>query len=113
MQLSLYLFLLVLLLVVLKLALTHLKLLNSIEFYRKQGITIMPGADRPLIGNLLEYSAYDEEAKNHDGPMPNYHDVIRKRFIKDDYKDDKATFINIFGNDILFIHDAEMVQDIF
>ena len=33
----------------------HIKALRTISFYRKQGVTILPGASRFIIGNMVEF----------------------------------------------------------
>ena len=33
----------------------HIKALRTISFYRKQGVTILPGATRFIIGNMTEF----------------------------------------------------------
>ena len=44
---------------------------STIKFYEKQGVTVIPGAYRPILGNLLEFVKYDatvrqsEESMNH------------------------------------------------
>ena len=45
------------------------KLYSSINFYKAQGVTILPGAGRPFLGNLIDYAQYAKEAKVCDEPL--------------------------------------------
>jgi len=42
---------------------------RTINFYRRQGVTIMPGAERPFIGNVPEFAKFDRIAKSSDKPL--------------------------------------------
>ena len=44
------------------------KINKAIDFYRKQGITVLAGAHRPILGNLPELGGYGEYVDNNDGP---------------------------------------------
>ena len=45
------------------------KLWYKIYFYKKQGVTILPGCWRPIIGNLLELSKYHDFASKSEDPL--------------------------------------------
>ena len=47
----------------------YYKQYTTIKHYEKQGVTIVPGAYRPMIGNLLEFAKYDAMMKQSEEPM--------------------------------------------
>ena len=46
------------------------KLFKTINFYKAQGVRIMPGARRPLLGNLVEFSSYPEACDQSEEALP-------------------------------------------
>ena len=46
------------------------KLYSTINFYKAQGVTILPRAGIPFLGNLIDYIDYEAEAKVSDEPLP-------------------------------------------
>ena len=90
-----------------------------IYFYKKQGVTIFPGAWRPLIGNLPELANYETVSKQSDEPLifP-WSWLLQYYFDAEDpttclYENHKAVVYNAFGKPIINIISAECVQDIF
>ena len=42
---------------------------KTINFYKKQGVSILPGASRPLLGNVLEFVKYAKASNASDEPL--------------------------------------------
>ena len=77
----------------------------------------MPGANIPVIGNLLNLLPYFEEIKTSNGPLKNdfiwlFEQEITENGVYDSDKN-KALVITLFCENLLVICDPNMVQDIF
>ena len=46
------------------------KVQKTLKFYEAQGVRIMPGAYRPFLGNLIEFSAYLKAVDASDIALP-------------------------------------------
>ena len=44
----------------------------TINYYKRQGVTILPGATRPLIGNIADFLTYKEQVKASKYPLPHF-----------------------------------------
>ena len=73
----------------------------------------MPGAYRPLIGNLPELNTYEKEAMKSDEPLAFPLQFLIEYFVGSNYEDHKAVLMNLFGKPLLFITDPDSAQDIF
>ena len=40
----------------------HIKALQAIRYYRAQGVTILPGASRFILGNMIEFMCREQAA---------------------------------------------------
>ena len=73
----------------------------------------MPGAWRPLIGNLPEIAKYDQ-FRGEDEPLPIVFQWIMKYWIDQEdrtslkYENHKAVAVNFFGDLILLINDKDI-----
>ena len=73
----------------------------------------MPGAYRPLIGNLPELSHYETVSSKSEEPLAFPFTFLFEHFIGKNYEDHKAFLVNIFGKPLLFITNPESALDIF
>ena len=95
------------------------KILYKIYFYKKQGVTIMPGCWRPIIGNLLELGQYHEFAARSEDPLTISLVWMTQHFIEPgnqdgyDYTRHKAILMNIWGDLVLQVNCPEMAQDVY
>ena len=86
----------------------------KLYYYKSQGVTITPGAWRPLIGNLPELSKYDELRGTTDEPLPIIFKWLMAYWIDQDdrttvrYENHKAIAVNFFGELILLINDKDI-----
>ena len=90
------------------------KMQKTIAFYKSQGVTIVPGADRPVVGNLADGKEHANECKNSEDALPTFFKWLHntkldpevKNHIK--YEKHRALLHNIMGRPILSINDAKM-----
>ena len=87
-----------------------------INFYKKQGIAVLPGADT-LIGNTKQFEAYTEALKASNGPLCHSFNWVIEQHIGENglfnSEKNKAIVTNIFGNVLIHICDPAMAQDVF
>jgi len=73
----------------------------AINFYKAQGVTVVPGTERPFLGNLVEYGKYDKEAKLSEEPLPGRSMWLFNKMLDDGtgYKPEehKVILLNLFG----------------
>ena len=85
--------------------------------YKKEGVTILKGADRFLIGNSGEFEIYDKICVESTVPVDNPINWLVQRQLSDngvyDSKKDKALLWSVMNVQVLGIVDPDMVQDIF
>ena len=90
---------------------------KMISYYEKQGVTILPGARRPYIGNFVEMGAYFKAAKKSQEPLVTSAKWMFDHFIGSDKKTGPGCFkpeehpcvlCNVFFP-ILSINDPDMV----
>ena len=96
------------------------KVQRSVHFYKKQGVTILPGVTRPYIGNMLEtVTAYYKAAAESDEPLPCLPFWEFKTALAPETEFEffperhKATLAFLRGKPMLLICDPDIVQDIF
>ena len=86
---------------------------SKLYYYKRQGVTILPGAWRPLIGNLPELAAYDN-FRDASEPLPIIFKWILAHFIDPEdrtsfrVENHKAVLINIFGKLVMIIPDKDI-----
>ena len=89
------------------------KLRRTISFYKAQGVTILPGSERPFIGNAKDMSKFLTVAKSSDEPLPNIFTWVIQTLLggKQDFKpeDHKVILLNSFGTSRLIISDPLIV----
>ena len=88
------------------------KLYSTINFYKAQGITILPGATRPLIGNVADIAKFNKAlAENNKEPLGNFLKWLLENLLepenKNGYKSEnyKAVLWNRFGKPVLSVTD--------
>ena len=89
----------------------------KIYYYKKQGVTILPGAWRPLIGNLPELATYDKYREAEEPNPPVFSWVLTHYLANDDdtgfrVENHKAILVNFFGKLVIIITDKDIAQDI-
>ena len=90
----------------------------KIYYYKKQGVTIFPGAWRPLIGNLPELALYDKYREAEE-PLPIVFKWVLHHFLANDddngfkVENHKAILLNFFGKLVIIIPDKDIAHDIF
>ena len=83
------------------------KLWYKIYLYKKQGITLMPGCTRPIIGNLPELFQYRKIASKSKYPLQTPFVWMTQHFIEPEnssgikFENHKAVVFNVWGNLIL------------
>ena len=96
----------------------HVKALNGIKFYAKQGIMICPKADRFIVGNQPDFIKIFGERNASPTPMKGilgvYLDKLpgceSKGFTANEYP---VLVMNIFGRIEVTVSDPDMVYDLF
>ena len=79
----------------------------------------MPGAWRPIIGNLPEMAHYEAVATQSDEPLPTFFRWYLEYYIDPEdrtttkYENHKAVLINIWGKPLLSITNPETAHDVF
>ena len=98
----------------------YVYLLNkTLKFYSDQGVRVMPGATRPLIGNLIEFGGHPEAAEKSEKPIPIIYKWAESVYFDPempkgfDYEKNPAYIFNFFGNTCLSIFDPAIVQELF
>ena len=93
------------------------KLRVTINFYKAQGVTILPGTERPFLGNLVEYGQYEKESKVSEEPLPTRTMWVYSKLLDNGtgYKPEehKITLMNLFGTARLSFQDPVIVQELF
>ena len=95
------------------------KLNVFVKFYKDQGCRILPGAERPFLGNLIELGGYQEAADKSEDALPVPIRWAEMKFMDPDQPDRFAGetspgyIYNIFGKPMLCIYDPEVVQELF
>ena len=87
------------------------------KHYRSEGVTILKGADRLIIGNSGEFEIYDKICVESAVPVENPINWLVQRQLSDngvyDSTKDKALLWSVMNVQVLGILDPDMVQDIF
>ena len=79
----------------------------------------MPGAWKPVIGNMPRLAQYDIVSAESEEPLPVVFRWMIERYIDPDeprackYENYKAVLMNIFGKPLIFINDPAMAHDVF
>jgi hypothetical protein len=88
------------------------KISATVKFYRKQGVTIIPGAELSLIGNAKQVGEFKEALKNTDKPLSDPCQwMIKQKYSENgvfDSKKHKVILNNFLGSLTLNICDPEM-----
>ena len=72
---------------------------RTIEFYREQGVTILPGAERPLIGNMPNFRKMAQKVQASKEPVQDrilwlLNEIYEGSFRPEEHK---AIMMNVFG----------------
>ena len=77
------------------------KLRVAINFYKAQGVSVLPGTQRPFLGNLVEYGQYEKEAKVSVEPLPTRTMWLFEKMLDDGSgyrpEEHKVVLSNLFG----------------
>ena len=73
----------------------------------------MPGAYRPLIGNLPELNHYETVSLKSEEPLAFPFTFLIEKFVGTNYEDHKAILMNLIGKPMLLITNPESAQDVF
>ena len=93
----------------------HIKALRTIEFYRKQGATVVPGAKRFIIGNLPEFLYRELEADKSKFRVKVHYNWVLDYCLAggktDGFKPEEhqVAVMNVAGDVKVLIHDPQMV----
>ena len=95
----------------------HVHTMLRLQFYHKQGVTILPGAGRFIIGNVPEVAKWAKPPKLGEEPKKTLYgailDDIDKNATHFDSVKHPMVFLNMFATPMLVVNDPQMVQDIF
>ena len=93
----------------------HIKALRTMEFYRKQGATIVPGAKRFIIGNLPEFLYRELEADKSKFRVKVHYNWVLDYCLAggktDGFKPEEhpVAIVNVAGDIKVLIHEPQMV----
>ena len=88
------------------------------DYYTKQGITMLKGADRPVLGNLLDFKEYNELAVASPYRMESPINWVAKKTVSDDgltYDSSKhrGYIISFWNQPIIVFTDPKIVEEMF
>ena len=90
-----------------------------IKYYEDQGFRVLPGAKRPLLGNLIELGGYQEACDKSEAALPTAFRWAETKFLDPETpdhfnaEDSPGYIMNCFGTPLLSIYDPEVVQELF
>ena len=91
----------------------HLHTMSRLMYYHKQGVTILPGADRFIIGNVPEVAKWAKTPKIGEEPKKTLYgailDDIDKNALHFDSVKHPMVFLNMFATPMLVVNDPQMV----
>ena len=91
--------------------------MGRLSFYSSQGITILPGADRFIIGNVPEVAKWAKAPKIGDQPKKTLYGAILDEIDKEEPNFDsvkhRIVFLNMFATPMLVVNDPQVVMDLF
>ena len=95
----------------------HFHAMGRLSFYSSQGITILPGADRFIIGNVPEVAKWAKAPKIGDQPKKTLYGAILDEIDKEEPNFDSVkhpiVFLNMFATPMLVVNDPQVVMDLF
>ena len=87
--------------------------MSRLKFYQKQGVTIIPGAGRFIIGNVPEVANWAKTPKPGEQPKMTLYGAILDEIDKNSENFDSVkhplVFLNMFATPMLVVNDPEMV----
>ena len=95
----------------------YLRVLRKIQFYEAQGVTVMPNARVPILGNLIDLSKYQKAVEESPEPIVHHKPWLLTKFAKtkgDERFDGKKypiVLLNVQNTVQLYVTDPEIVQE--
>ena len=90
-----------------------------VKHYTDQGFRVLPGATRPLLGNLVELGQYQAACDESETALPTAFRWAETKFLDPDMPNhfdvegSPGYIMNVFGTPLLSIYDPEVVQELF